>query len=201
MSTKVILLEKVENLGNLGDVVSVKPGYARNYLLPQHKALRANKQNVAYFEAQKKHFEADNEKRKKEAEAQAKQFKNLSISLIRQASESGQLYGSVNSRDIAVRVSEEVKHTVERRMVELNQSIKTIGLFPVDVTLHPEVIVQVTVNVARTPEEAEIQEKTGKALVADSSEEVAVEDTSLDTPEDVTDGQPEGTDKGDVNAA
>ena len=180
MATQVILLERIEKLGNLGDVVSVKPGYARNFLLPQKKALRASKQNIAYFEAQKKHYEAENEKLKKDAEKKAKKIEDIKVTLIRQASESGQLYGSVNSRDVADGVTETSGETIERRMVQINQNFKTIGLFPVDVMLHPEVTVSVTINIARTPEEAEIQAKTGKALIAEDETEAPVEETQLD---------------------
>ncbi|MBL4804677.1 MAG: 50S ribosomal protein L9 [Alphaproteobacteria bacterium] len=172
MSTQVILLERVEKLGELGDVVNVKPGYARNFLLPQKKALRANKSNVAYFEAQKKQLEAENEKQKKEAEKTAKKIEGTIVSLIRAASESGQLYGSVNSRDIANALSEKTGEAVTRSQVKVNQNYKLIGLFPVDVQLHPEVIVEITINIARSDEEAETQEKTGKALIADSEETV-----------------------------
>lgn len=171
MSTQVILLERVEKLGNMGDVVAVKPGYARNFLLPQKKALRASKDNVAYFESQKKNLEADNDKRKAAATKLAKKLEGLSISLIRQASENGQLYGSVASRDIADEAAKASGEEITRSMVILNQNYKMIGLFPVDVTLHPEVKVVVNVNIARSPEEAEIQAKTGKALVDDGSHE------------------------------
>lgn len=172
MSTQVILLERVEKLGELGDVVSVKPGYARNYLLPQKKALRASKSNVAYFEAQKKQLQADNEKQKKEAEKTAKKIEGAIVSLIRAASESGQLYGSVNSRDIATALAEETKEAVQRSQVKVNQNYKLIGLFPVNVQLHPEVIVEITINIARSAEEAETQAKTGKALIADAEDAV-----------------------------
>ncbi|MEM7650516.1 MAG: 50S ribosomal protein L9 [Pseudomonadota bacterium] len=180
MSTQVILLERVEKLGNMGDVVNVKPGYARNYLLPQKKALRASKDNVAYFEAQKKQLEADNEKAKKEAEKQAKKIEGNVVSLIRQASEAGQLFGSVSARDIAEGLSEESGEKIDRTMIKLNQNYKLIGLFPVDVILHPEVKAEVTINIARSDEEAKIQAKTGKALIAedDQPEEAAP------TPED-----------------
>ncbi|MCB1531983.1 MAG: 50S ribosomal protein L9 [Alphaproteobacteria bacterium] len=176
MSTQVILLERVEKLGEMGEVVSVKPGYARNYLLPQKKALRASKENVAYFEAKKKHFEAENEKLKKEAEKFAKTLEGLKVTLVRQASEAGQLYGSVNARDIAEQIAAQSKQDVTRQMVHLNQNFKTIGLFPVDVVLHPEVKVEVIVNIARSAEEAKIQAETGKALVADAA--AAVEDVA-----------------------
>lgn len=175
MSTQVILLEKIEKLGNMGEVVNVKPGYARNYLLPQSKALRATKDNIAYFEAQKATLEKANEEKKKAAEKQAKTLQGLKVAMVRQASESGQLYGSVTSRDIAEVVTEQSKETVTRGMVALNQNFKTIGLFPVDVVLHPEVKVEVVINIARSMDEAEIQAKTGKALVTDDSEAEAEE--------------------------
>ena len=177
MATQVILLERVETLGSMGDVVAVKPGYARNYLLPQRKALRASKENIAYFEAQKKAFEAENDKKKKEAEKLSKNIEGLKVPLVRQASEAGQLYGSVTSRDIAEEVAAVSKQAVERSMVQLNQNFKSIGLFPVDIALHPEVKVSVTINIARSLEEAEIQAKTGKALVSDAA------DTAEEAPE------------------
>ena len=171
MSTQVILLERVEKLGNMGDVVAVKPGYARNYLLPQKKALRASKDNVAYFEAQKKHLQAESDKAKKEAEKTAKKIEGTKVALIRQASEAGQLFGSVNARDIAEELSKETGETIDRTMIKLNQNYKLIGLFPVDVTLHPEVKAEITINIARSAEEAKTQAKTGKALIADDTAE------------------------------
>lgn len=187
MSTQVILLERVEKLGNMGDVVSVKPGYARNYLLPQKKALRASKDNVAYFESQKKHLQAESDKRKTEAEKLAKKLDGLKVSLIRAASESGQLYGSVTSRDIAAQASSESGETITRAMVELNDNYKLIGLFPVKVALHPEVKIEVIVNIARSKEEAQIQAETGKALVADAvnEQEEAAEEALDEALEDV----------------
>ena len=174
--TQVILLERIESLGKMGDTVTVKPGYARNYLLPQKKALRATKENIAYFEGQRKQLEAQSDKLKKEAEKLAKKLEGMKIPLIRQASESGQLFGSVAARDIAVGASEASKETITREMVRLNQNFKLIGLFPVDIALHPEVKVSVTVNIARTTEEAEIQAKTGKALIAESGNTAKAED-------------------------
>lgn len=159
-STQVILLERVEKLGDLGEIVNVKPGYARNYLLPQKKALRASKANVAYFEAQKKTLEAANDKNRKEAEKLAKKIEGIKVPVIRQASEAGQLFGSVTSNDIAKAVSEVSKETISRNMVQLNQNIKTIGLISIDIVLHPEVKVEVIVNIARTVEEAKIQADT-----------------------------------------
>jgi len=168
-STQIILLERVEKLGVMGDVVNVKPGFARNYLLPQKKALRASKANLAYFEAQKKSLEADSSKKQKEAEKLAKTLEGVKAPLIRQASESGQLFGSVNARDIANAVSETSKEAITKDMVRLNQNIKMIGLIPVEIVLHPEVSVEVIVNIARSPEEAEIQHKTGRALITDAN--------------------------------
>ncbi|MCB1721599.1 MAG: 50S ribosomal protein L9 [Alphaproteobacteria bacterium] len=184
MSTQVILLERVEKLGNMGDVVSVKPGYARNYLLPQKKALRASKDNVAYFEAQKKHLQAESDKQKKEAEKRAKKLAGTKVALIRQASESGQLYGSVASRDIAAALTEATGESIDRSMVKLNQNYKLIGLFPIDVTLHPEVSAEITINIARSPEEAEIQAKTGKALVAEGHGDEPSEDEQAATADE-----------------
>ncbi|MGQ0527415.1 MAG: 50S ribosomal protein L9 [Alphaproteobacteria bacterium] len=171
MTTQVILLERVESLGQMGDVVSVRPGYARNYLLPQKKALRASKENIAYFETQKKKLEADNEGRRKDAEKQAKKIGGTVVPLIRQASEAGQLFGSVTARDISQGLSEVSGEKIDRTMVQLNQNFKLLGLFPVDVLLHPEVKVSITINIARSKEEAEVQAKTGKALIATSGNE------------------------------
>jgi large subunit ribosomal protein L9 len=167
MATKLVLLERVENLGKMGDVVTVRPGYARNFLLPQKKALRASKENIAYFEAQKKHLEAESDKKKKQAETLAKKLAGIKVPLIRQASEGGQLFGSVTARDIANEIATASGEKIERQMVTLNQNFKLIGLFPVEVMLHPEVKVTVTINIARSAEEAATQAKTGKALIAD----------------------------------
>lgn len=180
MPTQVILLERVESLGAMGDVVTVKPGFARNYLLPQAKALRATKENIAYYEAQKANLQKANAEKKGDAEVIAKKVEGAKVVLIRQAAEAGQLFGSVTSRDIAEALSESSKQTVTRGMVKLNQNFKTIGLFQVDVMLHPEVTVKVTVNVARSGDEADIQEKTGKAVVADSRSEKSRAAANLD---------------------
>lgn len=164
MSTQVILLERVENLGNMGEIVSVKPGYARNYLLPQKKALRASKANLAYFETKKKQLEADNAARRKDAEKEAKALENLTVAIIRQASEAGQLFGSVTARDIVDAIAAATKTSIARSAVQLNQNFKMIGLFPVSIALHPEVKVDVTINIARSEEEAEKQLKSGMAV-------------------------------------
>lgn len=169
MAMQVILLERVDNLGSIGDVVNVRPGFARNFLLPQKKALRATKDNIAYFETQKAAIEKVNGEKRKEAEKRAEKLKGLTVNVIRLASEGGQLFGSVASRDIADAINASGKEKVERNQVVMNQMFKTLGLFPVTVALHPEVKVTVTINIARTEEEAKIQAKTGKALTVDAS--------------------------------
>jgi large subunit ribosomal protein L9 len=154
----VVLLERIEKLGQMGQVVNVKPGFARNYLLPQKKAMRATKANLAYFETQRAQLEAANLNRKGEAEVVAGKLGGLRVVVIRQAGESGQLYGSVSSRDIAQAVTED-GFTIERQQVVLDHTIKTLGLHQVRVALHPEVAVTITVNVAQSAEEAEMQAK------------------------------------------
>jgi len=160
----VILLERIEKLGKIGDVVKVKPGYARNFLLPQKKALRATKGNREYFETQRAALEALNETKLKEASGTSGQLDGLTMTLVRQASETGQLYGSASARDIAEALAA-LGHKVERRMIRLDQPIKVLGLHPVRVALHPEVVVTVTVNVARSPEEAQLQIERGGAVI------------------------------------
>jgi len=155
---EVILLERVEKLGQMGQVVKVRPGFARNYLLPQKKALRATKENMAYFEKQRVQLEAQNLARRSDAEQVAKKLDGISVVIIRQAGESGQLYGSVTARDVATAVTE-AGFTVGRGQVVLDKAIKTLGLYKQRVVLHPEVAVNVTVNVAQSPEEAEMQAK------------------------------------------
>lgn len=155
---QVILLERVEKLGQMGQVVDVKPGFARNFLLPQKKALRATKDNLAYFEKQRAQLEAQNLSRKGEAEQIAQKLDGLSVVIIRQAGESGQLYGSVTARDIAQGVTE-AGFTIVRGQVVQEKAIKTLGLYKQRVVLHPEVSVTVTINVAQSPEEAEMQSK------------------------------------------
>ena len=171
-ATQLILLERVENLGQMGEIVSVKPGYARNFLLPQRKALRASKANVAYYEAQKKHLEAANIQKRGEAEKLAAKLGDFSVVILRQASEGGQLYGSVSTRDIA-EAAMAAGVTIARDQVRLNQAYKTLGLFKVDVFLHAEVKIVLTVNIARTEEEAKIQAKTGRAVEAAAMKEAA----------------------------
>lgn len=190
---KVILLERVEKLGNLGEEVNVKPGFARNYLLPQGKALRATADNVAYFEKERKAIEAANDKRRTEAEKEAKKLEGLTVDLIRQASESAQLYGSVAARDISEVVTEASKVNVTRGQVDLNVNLKTLGLFTVPVTLHPEVKVDVAVNIARTAAEAEIQRETGEVVGTDREEEEVVEEAPVVEAEAQTETPAEDT--------
>jgi large subunit ribosomal protein L9 len=152
----LILLERVEKLGQMGQIVKVRPGYARNYLLPQKKAMRATKDNLAYFETQKAQLEANNLQRKSEAAEVAQKMEGLRVVLIRQAGESGQLYGSVAARDIAEAVTA-AGFTVDKHQIVLERPIKTLGLHPVRVMLHPEVGVTVTANVAQSEEGARMQ--------------------------------------------
>ena len=152
----VILLERIEKLGQMGDVVSVKNGFARNFLLPREKALRATKENLTYFDSQRKELETRNLQRRDEAGAVAQEMAGTSVVLIRQAGETGQLYGSVTIRDIAVALDEEGYKT-ERSQVALDRPIKTIGVHEVRIYLHAEVAQTVSVNVARSEQEAQLQ--------------------------------------------
>ena len=152
---EVILLERIEKLGQMGDVVHVKPGFARNYLLPKAKALRSNKENMALFEAQKAQLEAANLKRREEAEQIAAKMEGLNLVIIRQAAETGQLYGSVTGRDVRDAIRE-AGYNIERRQVVLDQPLKEIGSYSVRIVLLPVVSRQVGIMVARSAEEAEI---------------------------------------------
>jgi large subunit ribosomal protein L9 len=158
MLVELILLERVEKLGQMGQRVRVKPGFARNYLLPQKKALRATKENLAYFESQRAQLEATNLHRRSEATEVAGKLEGLSVVIIRQAGESGQLYGSVSARDIAEAVTQ-AGFTIEKRQVVLERPIKNLGMHPVRLVLHPEVSVTITANVAQSAEEADMQAK------------------------------------------
>ena len=166
---QVILLERVEKLGQMGDEVRVKDGFARNFLLPKKKALRATKANREYFQARKADLEAHNLERRKDAEAVAKKLGGQSFVLIRQAGDRGQLYGSVSPRDVAV-AAEQAGFKLDRNQVQISQAIKTIGLFTLPVVLHPEVRVNVTINVARSEDEAERQAR-GENVLAERTEQ------------------------------
>jgi len=161
---KVILLERIERLGTMGQTVSVRPGYARNCLLPQKKALRATKENLDMFEKQRAEMESKNEVLRVQAEEVSKTFKGLQLIIIRQASEVGMLFGSVTARDIA-EAAKKADKPVERQMVQIDTPIKMLGLFSVKVKLHPEVIIDITINVARSEAEAKVQVEK-KALEA-----------------------------------
>lgn len=152
----LILLQRVEKLGQMGQLVKVKPGYARNYLLPQKKALRATKENLAYFETQRAQLEANNLQQKAEAEQVGAKLEGLTVVLVRQAGESGQLYGSVAARDISDAVTA-AGFTVSKQQIVLERPIKTLGIHPVRVALHPEVSVTIRANVAQSEEEAKMQ--------------------------------------------
>ena len=169
---EVILLERVEKLGAIGDVVKVKNGFARNYLLPNKKALRANESNRKVFEANRAKIEADNAERRTDAEKSAKGVDGKTVQLIRQASNTGQLYGSVSARDI-VEALEGEGAKVTKSQVVLDRPIKNIGVHDVKVALHPEVAVIVKVNVARSPEEADLQAQGVDVLAQMFEEEAA----------------------------
>ncbi len=162
---QIILLERIEKLGTIGDVVSVKDGYARNYLLPNKKALRANDANRKVFDANRARIESDNADRRVEAEAAGKGVDGMSVVLIRASSNSGQLYGSVSVRDIVDALNEQGAN-VGKSMIVLERPIKTIGVFDVRVSLHPEVSVGVKVNVARSPDEAALQSQGVDVMAA-----------------------------------
>src|SRR4051812_13789440 len=166
---QVVLLERVEKLGQMGDVVKVKDGFARNYLLPQKKALRATKANIAQFETQRAQLEARNLERRGEAQQVAKKLEGKVFVLLRQAGDRGQLYGSVSPRDIAEVISAN-GFSVARGQVPIDKAIKSIGMHTLNVVLHPEVRVAVTINVARTEDEAERQAR-GEDVLAEASEE------------------------------
>jgi large subunit ribosomal protein L9 len=169
----VILLERVEKLGQMGDEVRVKDGFARNFLLPKKKALRATKANREYFQTQKTQLEARNLDRKKDADAIAKKLNGKSFLLIRQAGDRGQLYGSVSPRDVAA-VIEAEGFSIDRHQVQISQAIKSIGLFTLPVVLHPEVKVSITINVARSEDEAQRQARGENVLAERTEQEEAV---------------------------
>ncbi|MFT8675125.1 MAG: 50S ribosomal protein L9 [Acetobacter sp.] len=184
-ATEVILLQRVEHLGQMGEVVKVRPGYARNYLLPQGKAIRANEANRARFDRERVQLEAANIKRREEAERLSERMEGLAVVLIRQAGDSGSLYGSVSPRDVAQAVTE-AGFTIDRQQVSLAHPIKSLGLYDVKVALHPEVVVPVVVNVARSEEEAERQAR-GEAATAEEEATLAGDEAFVEgeiVPED-----------------
>ncbi|MEM9198450.1 MAG: 50S ribosomal protein L9 [Pseudomonadota bacterium] len=171
---ELILLERIAKLGQMGDIVRVREGYGRNYLLPQGKALRATKHNIARFESQRAQLEARNLETRKEAEQVAERLDGLSFVIIRSAAESGALYGSVTARDIAEAASEG-GFSLERGQVQVAKPVKELGLHQIEVGLHPEVTAAIRINVARSVEEAEIQ-STGKSIAELRAEEEAAGD-------------------------
>ena len=170
---KVILLQRVSKLGYIGDVVNVKPGYARNYLLPKKIALRATKENLKYFEEQKEQIKKNNEIAKVEAQKVADKMGQLTITLVRQASEKGQLYGSVTSRDISAAIKE-LGYKVNAGQVDLSAPIKTVGVYEIGVSLHPEISIMVKLSVAKSEEEAKQQMNAGTQ--EDASQQKSAED-------------------------
>ncbi|MEL0289614.1 MAG: 50S ribosomal protein L9 [Alphaproteobacteria bacterium] len=203
---QIILLERIEKLGQMGDLVNVKPGYARNYLLPQGKALRANKANMERFESERAQREADNLTKRSEAEAEAKKMDGLAVNMVRAASEMGQLFGSVTSRDIAEAVTE-AGFTINRSQVVMVRAIKTLGLTDTRIRLHPEVSVSVTVNIARSLAEAETQLKTGVAVTGEANDDAAADEQAVSPSEQgedtaaVTDGDNTADDAGTASDA
>jgi large subunit ribosomal protein L9 len=172
---EIILLERVEKLGQMGDVVRVRDGYGRNFLIPQGKALRATKANLAEFQSRRAQLEAANLERRQEAEAVAGKVQGRSVTIIRQAGESGQLYGSVSARDIVAAFAEDGLN-LERQQIRLDAPLKALGIHEVRVALHPEVQVTVTVNVARSAEEADVQAGVAPPPMADEGQEAAAEE-------------------------
>ena len=191
---QIILLERIEKLGQMGDLVNVKPGYARNYLLPQGKALRANKANMERFESERAQREADNLTKRSEAETEAKKMEGLAVNMVRAASEMGQLFGSVTSRDIAEAVTE-AGFTIGRSQVIMDRAIKTLGLTDTRIRLHPEVSVSVIVNIARSLAEAETQLKTGVAVTGEAGDYDQQTTSPAETGEDAA-----STAEGDITA-
>jgi large subunit ribosomal protein L9 len=184
---KVILLERIERLGIIGDVVPVKPGFARNFLLPQGKALRATKENLTHFEQQKAHIEADNIKHRDEAQKVAAKMEGTVLTVIRQAGQSGQLYGSVSAKDISEAFKAD-KTDIDRQQVKIDYPIKMLGIHEVRIYLHPEVSLTVKINVALTPEEAEAQLKASIA-----------EATALEKADEVFSGKKKSAKKEDAD--
>ena len=182
---EIVLLERVEKLGKIGDVVNVKPGYARNFLLPRGKALRANKQNLVKFEAERSAIEARNADDRKQAEILSDSIGDLTVNLVRAASEMGQLYGSVTSRDIAEAVKQ-AGFDVDKKNVVMDSAIKTLGLFSIRLTLHGEVTKQIIVNIARSLEEAKTQLQSGKAVISNLDEDDNVEIPAVQLHEENT---------------
>ncbi|MEM6617085.1 MAG: 50S ribosomal protein L9 [Pseudomonadota bacterium] len=196
---EVILLERIQRLGQMGDIVRVKDGYARNYLLPQGKALRANAINKTKFEQERAQLEAQNLERKNEAEAVAGKLSGQSFVAIRQAGQTGQLYGSVSTRDIAELIVDG-GFTIGRNQVRLDRAIKLIGLHDVSISLHPEVEVPVTINVARSEDEAERQARGEDLTVETFDDDDDDEDLDVDPDAVMGDGEDASSDEEEAEA-
>ena len=181
---EVILLERIEKIGKLGDVVKVKDGFARNYLLPQNKALRANKQNLSIYEKEKAKYEKLNQDKLSTAEKIAKSMKDVSINIVKQASDSGQLYGSVSTRDIADELNNQ-GHKIEKKQIVLKSVIKTVGQHDVRVVVHPEYIINIIVNIGRTLEELTFQSEEIENLIDETINNESSDSETEDKLEEV----------------
>src|SRR5262245_65918539 len=187
---EVILLQRIEKLGQMGQVVKVKAGYARNYLLPRRKAIRATDDNKAKYEKQRAQLEANNLAKRQEAEAISGKVEGITVIIIRQAGETGQLYGSVSARDVAAAATK-AGVTIDRNQILMDRPLKDLGLHPIRVALHPEVIVTITANVAKSEEEAELQEQAGHAIVGTVVDEAPTLDEMLERAEQAAAGEGE----------
>jgi large subunit ribosomal protein L9 len=196
---EVILLQRIEKLGQMGQTVKVKAGYARNYLLPRRKAIRATEDNKAKFEKQRAQLEATNLAKRTEAEAISGKVEGLTVVIIRQAGETGQLYGSVSARDIATAATK-AGVTIDRNQILMDRPLKDLGLHPIRVALHPEVVVNITANVAKSEEEAELQVKAGHAIVGTAAEEAKSLDEMLEQVEQAAEAEGEATEKAEKPA-
>ncbi len=196
---EVILLQRIEKLGQMGQTVKVKAGYARNYLLPRKKAIRATEDNKAKFEKQRAQLEATNLAKRTEAEAISGKVEGLTVVIIRQAGETGQLYGSVSARDIAAAATK-AGVTIDRNQILMDRPLKDLGLHPIRVALHPEVVVNITANVAKSEEEAELQLKAGHAIVGTAEEQAPSLDEMLEQVEQAAEGEGEAADKAEKPA-
>jgi large subunit ribosomal protein L9 len=196
---EVILLQRIEKLGQMGQTVKVKAGYARNYLLPRRKAIRATDDNKAKFEKQRAQLEATNLAKRQEAEAISGKVEGLTVVIIRQAGETGQLYGSVSARDIATAATK-AGVTIDRNQILMDRPLKDLGLHPIRVALHPEVVVNITANVAKSEEEAELQLKAGHAIVGTAAEEAKSLDEMLEQVEQAAEGEGEAAEKAEKPA-
>ena len=196
---EVILLQRIEKLGQMGQTVKVKAGYARNYLLPRRKAIRATDDNKAKFEKQRAQLEATNLAKRQEAEAISGKVEGLTVVIIRQAGETGQLYGSVSARDIATAATK-AGVTIDRNQILMDRPLKDLGLHPIRVALHPEVVVNITANVAKSEEEAELQLKAGHAIVGTAEEQAPSLDEMLEQVEQAAEGEGEAAEKAEKPA-